>query len=69
MAENNKINDLSTPINSLNDVLLQSIKDVKSGNMDNNKAKSISTLSQTLINSFKVSVEIEKLNKSEKSKK
>lgn len=69
MAENNKINDLSTPINSLNDVLLESIKEVKSGNMDNNKAKSISTLSQTLINSFKVSVEIEKLNKSEKSKK
>lgn len=52
----------SETVKSLNDLLMQSIIDLKQGNMDVETAKTISTLSQTVINSVKVQVEIIKLS-------
>ncbi|MGX5662198.1 hypothetical protein [Diaphorobacter nitroreducens] len=55
-------------MSSLQDILMQSIQDVRSGAMDASKAKAVNEIAQTLINSAKVEVEFMRATKRSESR-
>lgn len=55
-------------MSSLQDILMQSIQDVRSGAMDASKAKAVNEIAQTLINSAKVEVEFLRATKRSESR-
>src|SRR5574337_1647095 len=55
-------------MSSLQDILMQSIQDVRSGAMDASKAKAVNEIAQTLINSAKVEVEFMRTTKRSESR-
>ena len=57
-----------TGMASLQDILMQSIKDVRRGAMDASKAKAVNEIAQTLINSAKVEVEFMRATKRSESR-
>ena len=61
-------NETPTGMASLQDILMQSIKDVRSGSMDASTAKAVNEIAQTLINSAKVEVEFMRATKRSESR-
>ena len=61
-------NETPTGMSSLQDILMQSIKDVRSGSMDASTAKALNEIAQTLINSAKVEVEFMRATKRSESR-
>ena len=61
-------NETQTGMSSLQDILMQSIKDVRSGSMDASTAKALNEIAQTLINSAKVEVEFMRATKRSESR-
>ena len=61
-------NETPTGMASLQDILMQSIKDVRSGSMDASTAKALNEMAQTLINSAKVEVEFMRATKRSESR-
>ena len=61
-------NETPTGMSSLQDILMQSIKDVRSGSMDASTAKAVNEIAQTLINSAKVEVEFMRATKRSESR-
>ena len=61
-------NETPTGMASLQDILMQSIKDVRSGSMDASTAKALNEIAQTLINSAKVEVEFMRATKRSESR-
>ena len=61
-------NETPTGMASLQDILMQSIKDVRSGSMETSTAKAINEIAQTLINSAKVEVEFMRATKRSESR-
>ena len=55
-------------MSSLQDILMQSINDVRSGSMDASTAKAVNEIAQTLINSAKVEVEFMRATKRSESR-
>ncbi len=58
----------TTGMASLQDIIMQSLRDVRAGNMDAAQARSVNALAQTLINSAKVEVEFLRATKQDKSR-
>ena len=61
-------NETPTGMASLQDILMQSIKDVRSGAMEASTAKAVNEIAQTLINSAKVEVEFMRATKRSESR-
>ena len=61
-------NETPTGMASLQDILMQSIKDVRSGAMETSTAKALNEMAQTLINSAKVEVEFMRATKRSESR-
>ena len=61
-------NETPTGMASLQDILMQSIKDVRSGAMEASTAKALNEMAQTLINSAKVEVEFMRATKRSESR-
>ena len=55
-------------MSSLQEILMQSIKDVRSGAMETSTAKALNEMAQTLINSAKVEVEFMRATKRSESR-
>ena len=64
------MNHTETPTGmaSLQDILMQSINDVRSGAMETSTAKALNEMAQTLINSAKVEVEFMRATKRSESR-
>jgi len=61
--KNMETKDLENNLLSLRTIMFDSMKKVLNGNLDSSKAKSISMLGQTVINSYKIEIEQNKINK------
>ena len=61
-------NETPTGMSSLQDILMQSIKDVRSGAMETSTAKTLNEIAQTLINSAKVEVDFMRATKRSESR-
>ena len=65
MSENN---NETAGMASLQDIIMQSLRDVRAGTLDVPKAKAVNDLAQTLINSAKVEVEFLRATKRTRSR-